>query len=236
MKQNSSKIDANIEIRKKLARLAIFTVAGVLFIDQASKIWVKTQMYLDESISVFGDWFFIHFIENPGMAFGFEFGGEMGKLALSLFRIVAIVFIAIYLRKLIKQEANRGLIICVSLVLAGAAGNIIDSAFYGVIFSESPPFSPQTALMFPPDGGYSSFLHGHVVDMLYFPIIDTYWPSWLPLVGGDRLQFFRPIFNIADSAISVGMILILFNQKRFFASEEKIGEVAESESEEGVKV
>lgn len=194
-------------------------------------------MYLDESIPVFGDWFFIHFIENPGMAFGFEFGGEMGKLALSLFRIVAIIFIAIYLKKLIKEEANRGLIICASLVLAGAAGNIIDSAFYGIIFSESPAFSPQTAIMFPPEGGYASFLHGHVVDMLYFPIIDTYWPSWIPLVGGDKLQFFRPIFNIADSAISIGMILILINQKRFFASDDKKEvSVVETEVEEVVKV
>lgn len=194
---------------------------AVLVIDQASKIWVKTQMYLDESITVFGDWFFIHFIENPGMAFGFEFGGEMGKLALSLFRIVAIVFIAFYLRKLIKEQANRGLIFCISLVLAGAAGNIIDSAFYGLIFSESPPFSPQTAVMFPSGGGYAGFLHGHVVDMLYFPIIDTYWPEWVPILKGERLQFFRPIFNVADSAISVGMVLILINQKRYFAHSTK---------------
>lgn len=193
----------------------------MLIVDQGSKIWVKTQMYMDESIPVFGNWFFIHFIENPGMAFGLEFGGEMGKLALSLFRIVAIIFIAIYLRKLIKEHANRGLIFCVSLVFAGATGNIIDSAFYGMVFSESPPFSPQTAVMFPPEGGYSSFLHGRVVDMLYFPIIDTTWPSWVPYLGGDRLQFFRPIFNVADSAISIGMATILFNQKRFFASDTK---------------
>ncbi len=193
-------------------------------------------MYLDESIPVFGDWFFIHFIENPGMAFGFEFGGEMGKLALSLFRIVAILFIVFYLRKLIKEESNRGLIICVSLVLAGAAGNIIDSAFYGLIFTESPPFSPQTAVMFPPEGGYASFLHGRVVDMLYFPVIDSYWPSWVPLVGGDRLQFFRPIFNIADSAISIGMVLILINQKRFFAQPEKEEKEERTEVDEAAKV
>src|SRR5690554_6205208 len=188
-------------------------------------------MYMDQSIPVFGNWFFIHFIENPGMAFGLEFGGEMGKLALSLFRIIAIIFIAIYLRKLIKEQANRGLIFCVSLVFAGAIGNIIDSAFYGVIFSESPPFSPQTAVMFPPEGGYASFLHGHVVDMLYFPIIDTTWPEWVPWLGGGKLQFFRPIFNIADSAISIGMILILINQKRFFPSEKKKEAVVETESE-----
>lgn len=178
-------------------------------------------MYLDESIPVFGNWFFIHFIENPGMAFGLEFGGETGKLALSLFRIVAIIFIAIYLRKLIKQQANRGLILCVSLVFAGATGNIIDSAFYGMIFSESPPFTPQTAVLFPPEGGYSSFLHGRVVDMLYFPIIDTTWPNWMPWVGGDRFQFFRPIFNVADSAITIGMATILIRQKHFFKHEKK---------------
>jgi len=212
---------------------------AVLVIDQASKIWVKTQMYMDESISVFGDWFFIHFIENPGMAFGFEFGGEMGKLALSLFRIVAIVFIAVYLRKLIKEQSNRGLIFCVSLVLAGAAGNIIDSAFYGLIFSESPPFSPQTAIMFPPEGGYAGFLHGRVVDMLYFPIIDGYWPEWIPVLGGDRVQFFRPIFNVADSAISIGMVMILINQKRFFAHSaetEENTEVSGENTKEAVKV
>lgn len=184
-------------------------------------------MYLDESIPVFGNWFFIHFIENPGMAFGLEFGGEMGKLALSLFRIVAIVFIAIYLSRLIKQQANRGLIVCVALVFAGATGNIIDSAFYGLIFSESPPFSPQTAVFFPPEGGYASFLHGRVVDMLYFPIIDTTLPSWLPVWGGERFQFFRPIFNIADSAITVGMATILIRQKHFFKHEKKTAQPLE---------
>ncbi len=178
-------------------------------------------MYLDESISVFGEWFFIHFIENPGMAFGFEFGGEWGKLFLSLFRIVAIVFIAIYLRGLIKQRAHSGFIIAVAMVLAGAAGNIIDSAFYGLIFSESPRFSPETAVLFPDGGGYAGFLHGKVVDMLYFPIIDGHWPDWVPGLKGQRFQFFRPVFNIADSAITVGMAIILINQKKFFKAAEK---------------
>jgi len=176
-------------------------------------------MHLDESISVAGDWFFLHFIENPGMAFGFEFGGETGKLFLSLFRIVAVCFITVYLRKLVLNRAHLGFVISISLVLAGAFGNIIDSAFYGLIFSESAPFSPDVATFLPQSGGYGSFLHGKVVDMLYFPLIDTYWPEWVPFFGGDRLQFFRPVFNVADSAISVGMGLILFNQKRFFASE-----------------
>ncbi len=177
-------------------------------------------MYLDESIPVFGDWFFIHFIENPGMAFGLEFGGVAGKLFLSIFRIVAIGFIAYYLRNLIRSKSKRGLIFSVSLVLAGAAGNMIDSAFYGIIFSESPRFTPELATMFPADGGYAGFLRGKVVDMFYFPIIDGTWPSWVPLLGGDRFQFFRPVFNVADSAISVGMALILINQKRFFKQAE----------------
>jgi len=173
-------------------------------------------MHLDESIPVFDDWFFIHFIENPGMAFGLQLGGEMGKILLSVFRIVAIVFIAIYLRNLIRKTAPKGLIISVALVLAGAAGNIIDSAFYGLIFSESAPFSTSVATLFPDHGGYAGFLKGKVVDMLYFPIIDTTLPEWLPIFGGDRFQFFRPVFNIADSAITVGMAIILLNQKRFF--------------------
>lgn len=214
-------------------KLAIFTVVGILLMDQISKIWVKTNMYLDESIPVFGDWFFIHFIENPGMAFGVEFGGEMGKLLLSLFRIVAIGFITYYITNLIKQKAARGLIFSVALVLAGATGNIIDSAFYGLIFSESPPYLPEVATMFPADGGYASFLHGKVVDMLYFPLIDTEWPDWVPFFGGDRLQFFRPVFNIADSSITIGMALILINQKKYF-DHSKV-EKADTESADELK-
>lgn len=175
-------------------------------------------MYLDESIPVFGNWFYIHFIENPGMAFGLQFGGDAGKLLLSTFRIVAICGIAYYLWQLIRNKAHGGFIIATSLVLAGAAGNIIDSAFYGLIFSESPLYTPQTAEFLPEGGGYAGFLHGHVVDMLYFPIIEGYWPEWVPYIGGDFFQFFRPIFNIADSAITVGIFIILFNQKKFFAS------------------
>lgn len=208
---------------------------AVLLIDQIVKLLVKTNMYLDESIPVFGNWFFIHFIENPGMAFGFEFGGTTGKLALSIFRIIAIVFIVIYLRGLIKQRASRGLIICVSLVLAGAAGNIIDSAFYGLIFNESPPFTSQVAQLFPQGGGYAGFLHGKVVDMLYFPVIDGYWPDWIPYFGGGRLQFFRPVFNIADSAITVGMALILVNQKRFFGAQLKTKQDVQKESSDQVQ-
>lgn len=171
-------------------------------------------MLYDESIKVAGDWFFIHFIENPGMAFGLEFGGDWGKLALSLFRIGAIIMIAVFLYKLIKKNAPSGLIISISLILAGAFGNIIDSAFYGIIFSESTYF--ETASIFPPESGYASFLHGKVVDMLYFPLFDGHFPEWMPIWGGEYFQFFRPIFNIADSAISIGVFFILINQKRFF--------------------
>jgi signal peptidase II len=211
-----------------VGRKAVIIIFVVLVIDQVSKIWIKTNMHLDESIAVFGDWFFIHFIENPGMAFGLEFGGETGKIFLSLFRIVAIIFIGIYLRGLIKKSAPWGLIVSVALVFAGAAGNIIDSTIYGLIFSESPPL-PIVASMFPEGGGYSSILQGKVVDMLYFPILDTNWPEWVPWLGGDRLQFFRPIFNVADSSITVGMALILINQKRFFKEEAKSGDQIEAE-------
>ncbi|MEM9051455.1 MAG: lipoprotein signal peptidase [Bacteroidota bacterium] len=214
-----------------MRRKAILIILAVLVIDQVSKIWVKTNMHLDESITVFGDWFFIHFIENPGMAFGLEFGGQTGKLLLSLFRIVAIVFIWIYMSGLIKKNAPKGLIISVALVFAGAAGNIIDSAFYGVIFSESPPL-PVLATMFPEGGGYAGLLQGKVVDMLYFPIIDTYWPDWVPGLGGDRLQFFRPIFNIADSSITIGMALILINQKKYFKEEKSLDKVEAEQNAE----
>lgn len=217
MKPSNNKTVAETQRQKSLQRLSLFTLLAVLVVDQASKFWVKTQMYLDESIEVFGQWFFIHFIENPGMAFGMELGGEWGKLLLSIFRLVAIGFIAYYLRGQIRTGAHKGLILSVSLVLAGAIGNMIDSAFYGLIFSESPRFTPTVAVLFPPEGGYAGFLQGKVVDMLYFPIIDTYFPEWVPWLGGDRFQFFRPVFNVADSAITVGMALILINQKRYFA-------------------
>ena len=177
-------------------------------------------MHLDESIPVFGDWFYIHFIENPGMAFGLEFWGESGKLLLTSFRLVAAAGFTWYLLKLIKEKAHPGLIYSIALVLAGAVGNIIDSVFYGVLFSESPYYSTETAQFLPSTGGYATLLHGHVVDMLYFPIVDGYWPDWIPYIGGDRFQFFRPVFNIADSAISIGLVVIVLGQKAFFKKEE----------------
>jgi signal peptidase II len=168
-------------------------------------------MFPGEEFKIF-NWFIIHFTENNGLAFGFEFGGVAGKLFLSVFRIVASLGIGYYLLTLIKKHAHTGLILCFSLIFAGAIGNIIDSAFYGVIFSDD---STGLSKLFSSEGGYSSFLHGRVVDMLYFPLINSQFPSWLPIVGGDHFQFFRPIFNIADSSITVGVILFILFQKKF---------------------
>jgi len=193
-------------------------------------------MWQGEQFPVFHDWFYIHFLENPGMAFGLEFGGEWGKLALSLFRILAVVIIGRYLWQFIKADFHKGFIICASMVMAGAMGNIIDSAVYGLIFSESAPIPGFYATLFPEDGGYAPFLMGKVVDMLYFPLFSFYWPEWVPFIGGDRFEFFRPVFNIADSAISVGLALIIIFQKRFFGKDRSLKEALQgnvSESAEG---
>ncbi|MFT5337226.1 MAG: signal peptidase II [Luteibaculaceae bacterium] len=170
-------------------------------------------MFYNQAVSVFGQWFYIRFIENPGMAFGMEFGGEWGKLALSILRIVAVIAIAWYINNLIKKGAKKGLIICLSLILAGAIGNILDSMFYGLLFSNSTPF--ELAQFMPAGGGYASFLQGRVVDMLYFPLFEGNFPDWLPFWGGQHYLFFSPIFNIADSAISIGVVLLIIFQKRY---------------------
>ena len=189
----------------------------ILLVDQISKFWVKLNMTIGQDFKVLGDKFLIHFIENPGMAYGMEFGGEYGKLFLSVFRIIAVMGIGYGLHYMVKNKYNRGFILNVALIFAGALGNIIDSAFYGLIFSESTPFSK--AVLFPDGGGYASFLHGKVVDMLYFPLISGTFPTWFPIWGGEDFLFFRPVFNIADSAISVGVFLILIFQKRYFKEE-----------------
>src|SRR5690554_108291 len=196
----------------------VLLIIAVLLIDQLSKFWIKLNMTLGQEFQVFGDWFIIHFTENNGMAFGMEFGGEFGKLAFSLFRIVAVIGIGYGIHHMVKHKYAQGFILSVSLILAGALGNILDSAFYGVIFSESTWY--DKAVLFPDEGGYASFLHGKVVDMLYFPLISGQFPSWLPFWGGDDFLFFRPVFNIADTAISIGVILILLFQKRYFKEDE----------------
>lgn len=184
-------------------RIALIVIFSVLIIDQAIKILIKTQMYWHESIHV-TNWFQIYFTENNGMAFGMEI---FGKLFLTLFRIVAVSLIGWYLYKQVKRKVATGFILCVSLILSGALGNIIDSVFYGVFFSEST--HTQVAQFLPEGGGYSTWFHGKVVDMFYFPIIDTHWPQWVPFFGGDRFIFFSPIFNFADAAISCGIIALL---------------------------
>jgi signal peptidase II len=196
----------------KKALAIIFTVLSV---DQALKIWIKLNMVLGEEIVIF-DWFIIHFTENAGMAFGMEFGGDYGKLALSLFRIVAVAGIGYYLMKVAKQGASFVVILALSLVFSGALGNIIDSTLYGLIFSDS---YGQPAVLFPAEGGYAELLYGRVVDMFYFPLFEGTFPEWIPKIGGDRFLFFNAIFNVADAAITVGMALIILFQKQFLTSE-----------------
>ena len=197
----------------KIFTKAILLALSIILIDQILKIWIKTHMYLGQEFNVFGNWFIIHFTENNGMAFGMEFEGSYGKLFLTLFRVVAISALTWYVYDLSKKNANKGYILCMGLILAGAVGNLIDSLFYGICFGES---YAEIASFFPEGGGYAPFLHGKVVDMLYFPIMEGHFPQWFPIWGGEEFMFFRPVFNIADSAISVGVALILIFQKRYF--------------------
>ena len=201
-----------------IGKKSILIIFIILTLDQFCKILIKTNMTIGQEANVIGNWFILHFTENNGMAFGMDLPGENGKIFLSLFRILAVTGIAFYIRYLIRQKAHNGLVLSVTLILAGAAGNIFDSLFYGLIFDDS---WGKVAAIFPEGGGYSSFLHGRVVDMLYFPVIRGYWPDWFPFWGGQSLVFFRPVFNIADSSITVGVFIILFFQKRFFAELEK---------------
>ena len=184
-------------------RLATLIIVAILLIDQAIKIWVKTSMSLHESIHI-TDWFYITFIENMGMAFGMQIGS---KILLSLFRMVAIGVLGYYISQQVRQNARTGYILCLSMVLAGAAGNLIDCMFYGLIFNESSPFYLSYFVDF--GTGYAPFLMGKVVDMFYFPLIETEWPMWMPFVGGNHFVFFSPVFNFADASISVGVVLLL---------------------------
>jgi len=192
----------------------ISLIAIVLLVDQVSKFWVKLNMTIGQDFNVIGDRFLIHFIENNGMAYGLEFGGEFGKLFLTLFRIAAVAGIGYGLHYLVKNKYHRGFVLCVALIFAGALGNIIDSTFYGLLFSESTYY--EKAVLFPEGGGYAPLFHAKVVDMLYFPLIDSHFPDWFPFWGGEQFLFFRPVFNVADSAISVGVFLILVFQKLYF--------------------
>jgi len=210
---------------------SILIVLLVLLFDQLLKFWIKSNMMLGDEFIIAKNWFIIHFVENNGMAFGLEFGNHIGKYFLSIFRILAIGGLGWYLSKLWKRDVPFGIIVCFSLIMAGAIGNVLDSAFYGLIFNES---YGQVASLFPAGGGYASFLQGRVVDMFYFPLISGNYPSWFPFVGGDDFIFFRPVFNLADSSITVGIISILIFYRHFFDekhqhTEPEIVEIANSE-------
>lgn len=227
---------------------AVFIIIIILLIDQISKIYIKTHFVLSEEIKVMGlDWFRIHFLENNGMAWGKEFGGESGKLFLTLFRLAAIAGIGYWLYDAIKNKAHTILIVAISLIFAGAMGNIIDSVFYGIFFTDS---YHRVASFMPPEGGYNSLFHGKVVDMLYFPVVDTIlpdwiptisfdFPEWLPFIGGNHFSmfesrnftFFDPVFNVADTAISSGVgLLIVFNKTIFPKKTVLVSEQVEEEA------
>jgi signal peptidase II len=194
-------------------RFVLIVVFLILLADQALKYYIKTHFFISESVNMFGgtaDWAQLNFIENRGMAFGIELGGDWGKLALTLFRLVACIWGFFFVNNLIKQKYHAGLIFCASLILAGAIGNLIDSVFYGMIFSEA---MHKPSHLVPWGQGYGKLLHGRVVDMLYFPVFKGTWPSWMPFWAGEPCEFFRPIFNIADAAISTGVISIIVFQK-----------------------
>lgn len=209
----------------KTYRIPLLTIFSILLIDQAIKIFIKLNYPLGE-VGRLADWCIIHFTENPGMAFGFEFGGEAGKLALSIFRILACIGGVFYIRHIILQKENKAFIFCVSLILAGAIGNILDSAFYGLIFDRGTTLNADFQEYMPYDGvaqltknGYAAPMYGCVVDMFYFPLINGTFPDWFPIWGGEDFQFFRPIFNFADASISAGVITIILFQKKFSRKE-----------------
>lgn len=186
------------------ARKYFLIALGIIIVDQASKLLVHQYMYIHEEVNVLGEWFKLHYLLNPGMAFGIRWENEFGKLALTIFRIGAMFGIAYYLYRMARKNVHAGFLLSMALILGGAVGNVIDSTFYGVLLENQPI------------GSYSPWFHGQVIDMLFFPIFDFYWPEWVPGLGGEYFLFFSPVFNIADSSIFIGVSSILIFQKRFF--------------------
>ena len=206
----------------KRTTLIFFTIIVVLIIDQWLKVHIKLTYPIGEGFKMFGqDWARIHFVENKGMAFGLEMGGAAGKYALYIFRILMVGLLGYIIKGLVQVKESKWLIVCFSLIIAGAIGNIIDSMVYGLIFSESSFHGPVAQFM-PEAGGYAPFLQGKVVDMFHFPMVTTTWPEWVPKWGGSSFEFFRPVFNVADAAISVGVIAILLFHRRFFTKPEDV--------------
>ncbi len=224
------------DVSKKTIIVAL-VIIGVLILDQILKVWVKTNMYYGETFGIMGlNWAQIHFVENEGAAFGLKYGGATGKLILSIFRIFMVTFLIYMIRKMIQSKEPLGFLIFFALIIAGAIGNILDSIFYGVIFSESSPHTQNVAELFPEAGGYAKVFYGRVVDMLYFPLFEFRMPAGSPLWGGEMIKFFRFVFNIADAAISVGVIGILLFYRKYFTKpskkEEAVAAVIASKEEE----
>lgn len=205
----------------KITRYFLLALA-VIIIDQTSKMLVYHNMYLHQEINVIGDWFRLHYLLNPGMAFGLKWENEFGKFALTLFRIGAMIGIGYYLLKMAKRGAHAGFLWCMALILGGAVGNVIDSTFYGVLLNNQLPDSP------------TPWFHGQVIDMLFFPLFEFYWPDWVPYAGGDYFLFFSPVFNIADSSIFVGVVIILIMQKKFFKDRYRTKITEEPEAKQSV--
>lgn len=205
-------------------------VVLLLVADQAIKIWVKTHFAVTGGVNLIGDWCRIYFIENKGMAFGMAFGGDIGKLFLTLFRLVASILMVYILVKQIRKDARYTLVVSIALILVGAVGNLVDSCFYGLIFSESS--YTEVATLFPEGGGYGRFLHGRVVDMFFFPLFEWTWPSWVPVVGGRHAEFFNAVFNLADAAITIGVGLLLVDQVFLQKNDTEASEEVENDENE----